>query len=313
MPRVTGLIETDEESGSADLPYYLQLLASRIGAPALLCILDLGTRSWDRLWTTRSLRGIAQLTFKVSVLRHGVHSGSASGTVPSSFRIARYLLDRIEDARTGRILLPECYGIIPNSVEEVLQNETQLPIFPWAGSTRPMRDTPTAQLRARTWEPALSVVAQDGIPPLSGGSAQLRSHTTLALSMRLAPTADAQAALNAMIRAITVDVPYNAEVTIVQKGMCPGFYAGDAPEWLEHVWTQTSKHLFGVAPGIFFEGGTIGILRDFLETFPTSPFLMTGMLGPQSNAHGPDESLHLAYWEKLTIALVNVLAAVPEE
>lgn len=312
-PRITGLIETDEESGSRDLPDYLQAVAPRIGSPAVLSILDLGVRTWDRLWTTRSLRGVAQVTVKVSVLRHGVHSGSASGTVPSSFRILRRLLDRIENAETGDILLPECHGVIPEDVRQELEGETKPADFPWVGHTRPMAETPAKQLLASTWKPALSVVAQEGIPPLSAGSAQLRPYTTLMLSMRLAPTADAKMALDAMVRTLTTDVPYDAEVEILHASYSPGFYAGETPEWLERVWSAAGERFFGQKPGVFFEGGTIGILEHFREAFPDSAFLMTGMLGPDSNAHGPDESLDLAYWEKLTLALSEVLAALPEE
>lgn len=312
-PRITGLIETDEESGSRDLPDYLKAVAPRIGSPAVLCILDLGVRTWERLWTTRSLRGIAQVTVKISVLRHGVHSGSASGTVPSSFRILRCLFDRIEDAETGEILLPECHGVIPEDVRRELESETQSVDFPWVGHTRPMTETPAQQLLASTWKPALSVVAQEGLPPLSAGSAQLRPYTTLSLSMRLAPTADAPKALDAMICALSTDVPYGAEVEISRASYSPGFYAGKTPEWLERVWSAASERLFGHKPGVFFEGGTIGILEHFRKAFPDSAFLMTGMLGPNSNAHGPDESLDLDYWEKLTRALSDVLAALPEE
>lgn len=310
-PRITGLIETDEESGSRDLPDYLRLYSDRIGSPAFLGILDLGVRSWDRLWTTESLRGIAQVTVRVSVLRHGVHSGSASGTVPSSFRILRALLDRIEDAETGRILLPECHAPIPDGVRARLTVVAEWPAFPWAGDTRPMHATPGECLLASTWMPALSVVAQDGLPSLENGSAQLRTHTTLSLSMRLPPAVDAGRALQAMKDALTHDVPYGAEVTITQSSVCPGFYAPQDASWLAQAWQSAGTTLFDHEPDVANEGGTIGILQDFRKNFPESPFLMTGMLGPQSNAHGPDESLDIAYWEKLTAALVHVLAAVP--
>ena len=233
--------------------------------------------------------------------------------MPSSFRILRRLLDRIENAETGDILLPECHGVIPEDVRQELEGETKPADFPWVGHTRPMAETPAKQLLASTWKPALSVVAQEGIPPLSAGSAQLRPYTTLMLSMRLAPTADAKMALDAMVRTLTTDVPYDAEVEILHASYSPGFYAGETPEWLERVWSAAGERFFGQKPGVFFEGGTIGILEHFREAFPDSAFLMTGMLGPDSNAHGPDESLDLAYWEKLTLALSEVLAALPEE
>jgi len=111
--RCVGLIETCEESGSYDLPPYLELLAPRMGAVDFVVGLDSGCGDYERLWATTSLRGLAGGTLRVDVLTEGVHSGDASGIVPSSFRIARQLLDRIEDAASGRLLPPEFHAAIP--------------------------------------------------------------------------------------------------------------------------------------------------------------------------------------------------------
>ena len=111
--RIVGLIECCEESGSYDLPAYLDAMESRIGTVDLVIGLDSGCGNYDQLWVTTSLRGIAAGTLTVEVLNEGVHSGDASGVVPSSFRIARQLLDRIEDANSGRILPKEFYCDVP--------------------------------------------------------------------------------------------------------------------------------------------------------------------------------------------------------
>ena len=112
-PRCVGLIETCEESGSPDLPAYLDLLAPRLGDVQLLVGLDSGCRNYEQLWVTTSLRGLVGGTLTVEILSEGVHSGHASGIVPSSFRIARQLLNRIDDAATGHVLLPELHAEIP--------------------------------------------------------------------------------------------------------------------------------------------------------------------------------------------------------
>src|SRR5581483_2735915 len=142
--RCVGLIETCEESGSHDLPAYLEALAPRMGSVDFVVGLDSGCGDYERLWATTSLRGLAGGTLRVDVLTEGVHSGDASGVVPSSFRIARRLLDRIEDSASGRILVPEFHADIPQSrVEQAQQAATILGDlvvrkYPFHGTTQPM-------------------------------------------------------------------------------------------------------------------------------------------------------------------------------
>ena len=107
-PRCVGLIETCEESGSVDLPAYIQALKARLGQVGLVVCLDSGAGNYDQLWLTTSLRGMVSGVLKVEILTEGVHSGDASGLVPSSFRIMRQVLDRLEDSATGR-LLPQVF------------------------------------------------------------------------------------------------------------------------------------------------------------------------------------------------------------
>ena len=103
-PTCRFLIETGEESGSPDLEFYLDELKSDLGTPDLVIVLDVGGMDYDRLWITQSLRGIVAGTLSVKVSSVGVHSGHGSGVMPSSFRLARQLLSRIEDQDTGEIL-----------------------------------------------------------------------------------------------------------------------------------------------------------------------------------------------------------------
>ncbi|HEY4376752.1 MAG TPA: M20/M25/M40 family metallo-hydrolase, partial [Acidimicrobiales bacterium] len=219
--RCVGFIETSEESGSPDLPAYVEHLAARIGTPSLVVCLDSFCSDYDRLWTTTSLRGLLYGVLRVDVLDEGIHAGSAGGVVPSSFRILRGLLDRIEDAATGRILLPELHAEIPpGRVDEIAalvadlgaDLTPQYPYVPGAGPTIP-DDDPAAQVTARTWEPTLATIAVDGIPALGSAGNVLRPYTALGLSFRLPPTVDAAAAGRALTAALTADPPYGTRVT----------------------------------------------------------------------------------------------------
>jgi len=231
-PRCVGLIETCEESGSPDLPHYLAHLAPRIGDVGLVVGLDSGCGDYERLWVTTSLRGLVGGVLTVEVLDEGVHSGNASGLVPSSFRIARHLLSRIEDARTGEILLPELQAAVPD--ERLAQVQAAGGIlgdlvwqqFPWAGCThdpaghapsaaahaQPTTTDPVEAILARTWRPALSVTGAAGFPAIDAAGNVLRPRTSLKLSMRLPPTVDGERAARALKTALERDAPYQARV-----------------------------------------------------------------------------------------------------
>ncbi len=138
--RCVVLIEACEESGSGDLPHYVDHLAARIGDVSLVVCLDSGCGNYDQLWLTTSLRGIAMGNLTVRVLTEGVHSGDGSGLVPSSFRIARALLSRVEDEKTGEIKLQDMYvQVPPKRIEQAKQAAENLgdavySKMPFAGS-----------------------------------------------------------------------------------------------------------------------------------------------------------------------------------
>src|SRR5690606_22980380 len=139
-------VEHCEESGSYDLPAYVDHLASRIGQPSLVVCLDSGCGNYDQLWCTTSLRGLTGGNLTVTVLEEGVHSGDASGVVPSSFRLLRQLLSRVEDEHTGRILLEGLHSDIPagrlaqaQRAAEVLDTAIY-DKFPLLPGMRPMAD-----------------------------------------------------------------------------------------------------------------------------------------------------------------------------
>ena len=194
--RCVVLIEACEESGSYDLPAYVDHLADRIGKPSLVVCLDSGCGNYEQLWCTTSLRGLAGGNFTVKVLEEGVHSGDASGVVPSSFRLLRQLLSRLEDEQTGRILPEGLQVEIP--ADRLAQAQEAARVldtavfdkFPFLPGMTPMAEDLAELVLNRTWRPALSVTGVDGMPPLSSAGNVLRPYTSVKLSLRLPPTLD---------------------------------------------------------------------------------------------------------------------------
>jgi acetylornithine deacetylase/succinyl-diaminopimelate desuccinylase-like protein len=306
------LVEASEESGSPDLPAYFDHLRDRIGPVDLVVALDSGCADYERLWVTTSLRGNLTATLRVQVLTEGLHSGSASGVVPSSFRIARALLDRVEDVATGRILLPELHAPIPpDRLAEVrARDHGDLgAALPLAGGTRLVDDDPVELELNRTWRPTLSVTGAGGLPPVERAGNVLRPETALKLSFRLPPTVDATAAWAAIERTLTTDVPYGALVRVEHPDTAGGWNAPSFAPWLVDALASASTTAFGRAPGFLGEGGTIPFMGMLGEAFPAAQFVITGVLGPGSNAHGPNEFLHVGFARRLTAAVAHLLHA----
>ena len=328
-PRIVGLIETCEESGSQDLlPYIDQLRApghNRLGDVALVICLDSGAGNYDQLWLTSSLRGMASGVLKVEILTEGVHSGDASGLVPSSFRIMRQVLDRLEDSATGRLLPASFHCDVP--ADRVAQAKATAAIlgdevykrFPWAhydcgGSTQFALPTTTDPLQAllnRTWSPTLSVTGAEGFPSLQNAGNVLRPYTAFKLSLRLPPLVDAGQAVQQLKALLEDNAPYQAKVTFESGGGATGWNAPSTAPWFEQALNHASQAHFGAACGYIGQGGTIPLMNMLSRGFPSAQMMVCGVLGPRSNAHGPNEFLHVPYAKKLTAAVAHVIAQLP--
>jgi acetylornithine deacetylase/succinyl-diaminopimelate desuccinylase-like protein len=331
-PRCVGLIETCEESGSPDLPAYLDMLMPRLGDVQLVVGLDSGCGNYEQLWVTTSLRGLVGGVLNVEILNEGVHSGMASGVVPSSFRIARQLLNRIDDPATGKVQLSELYAEIP--ADRQLQATQAGDIlgdmvwkqFPWVSCdhapnqhlvgareslhAQPTSTDPVECILNRTWRPALSVTGAMGFPPIYSAGNVLRPFTKLKLSMRIPPTVNAQEATKAMKKAFEENTPYDARVTFDADWGANGWNAPAEAQWLKRLLEQQSQSVYGKPAAYLGEGGTIPFMNMLGEKFPKAQFLITGVLGPNSNAHGPNEFLHIPYVKKLTLAVAGVVAGM---
>jgi acetylornithine deacetylase/succinyl-diaminopimelate desuccinylase-like protein len=312
--RCVVLIEACEESGSYDLPAYVDHLADRIGRPSLVVCLDSGCGNYDQLWCTTSLRGMAGGNLSVKVLEEGVHSGDASGIVPSSFRIIRQLLSRIEDEATGRILVDGMHVEIPEErlaqaakVADVLGTEVY-DKFPFLPGMTPMASDLTQLVLNRTWRPALSITGADGLPALSSAGNVLRPFTAVKISLRLPPTLDGKRGGELLQDALLHDPPYGAEVSLNLEKASTGWNAPALSPWLSQAIDQASEEFFGKPAMYMGEGGTIPFMGMLGEKFPGAQFMITGVLGPHSNAHGPNEFLHIPMGKGVTACVARVLA-----
>ena len=326
-PRIVGLIETCEESGSGDLLPYINALKPRMGDVALVVCMDSGAGNYDQLWLTTSLRGMASGTLKVEVLTEGIHSGDASGLVPSSFRIMRQVLDRLEDSNTGRLLPESFHCEVPADrlaqarATAAILGEEVYKRFPWAhydcgGSTTfalPTTTDPVQALLNRTWTPTLSVTGAEGFPALKDAGNVLRPYTAFKLSLRLPPLVDAGQAVQELKALLEDNAPYQAKVTFEHGGGATGWNAPSTTPWFERALNEASEAHFGAPCGYIGQGGTIPLMNMLSEGFPQAQMMVCGVLGPKSNAHGPNEFLHVPYAKRLTASVAHVIAAMAAE
>jgi acetylornithine deacetylase/succinyl-diaminopimelate desuccinylase-like protein len=311
--RCVVLIEACEESGSYDLPYHIEALLPRIGQPSLVVCLDSGCGNYEQLWSTTSLRGLVGGTLRVQVLNEGVHSGDASGVVASSFRVIRALLSRIEDERTGAIKPAEFHVDIPAERREQARaaaktlGDSIYDKFPFVMGMKPMAEDLSELVLNRTWRPALSITGADGLPALGNAGNVLRPATAVKISLRLPPMLDGSQACTALKTLLERDPPYGAKVEFTPEEPATGWNAPPLATWLQKSLNDASHSFFGKPSMFMGEGGTIPFMAMLGEKFPKAQFVITGVLGPQSNAHGPNEFLHLDMGKKVTACVAKVL------
>ncbi|KPA78795.1 Succinyl-diaminopimelate desuccinylase-like protein [Leptomonas pyrrhocoris] len=308
--RIIITIEAAEESGSPGLDHYMAVCKERIGNVDLMVCLDSGAMNYDQVWLTTSLRGIAIGELTVQTLTEGMHSGVAGGVVPDTFRITRELLNRIEDAKTGEVLLPEAYCAIPAHAAKAAEVMATVPFkeqFPMAPGVATVEGDNVELALKIFWKPSLTVVGANLPEPQVAGNV-IRTHTTVKLSLRLPPLVDAAAALAAMKRVLEADPPYGAKVTLAPKGAGNGCATPELTPWMETALREGSTDAFGNTFAMQGMGGGIPFIGMLIEQYPEAQFVVTGVLGPQSNAHGPNEFLHVPYAKGLTYSVARVVA-----
>jgi len=308
------MIEGCEESGSPDLPYYVEHLQERIGTPTLIVCLDSGCGNYEQLWLTTSLRGLLNADLKVHILQEGSHSGHASGIVPSSFRIARSLLNRIEDPNTGEIIKEFHHPAIPgHRLEQTKKCASALgkhiyEEFKFVPGAQPVSHDLTELLLNRTWRPMLEITGADGFFPMANAGNVLRTHTSLRLSLRLPPGIDENKAKKDLEEILSKNPPYGAKVECDCFKAAPGWESPALAPWLESSLTKASNFFYSKPPNFIGEGGSIPFMGMLGKKFPAAQFVITGVLGPQSNAHSGNEMLHVEMGKKITACVSAILA-----
>ncbi len=313
--RMVILIEFSEESGSPDLPPYLEAYGTIIGTPDLVIALDSGTGDYERLWSTTSLRGMQGCTVTVRTLNEAAHSGIASGIVPESFAIMRQILDRLEDSATGRVLLADLHVEIPEirrqqarEAADILGVSMVAGLHPLPG-LKPLSADPYQLIINNTWHPTLCVVGQDGLPPVERAGNVMRAYTSMKLSFRLPPPVCCEDAKKVIEQAVLRDPPFGAEVSIRFDQGGDGWEAPAPAEWLQEACDRASKTYYGHPAAYLGLGASIPFMKMLGDSYPKAQFLITGVLGPGSNAHGPNEFLHIPYAKKLTACIADILSA----
>ncbi len=313
-PRCVLFVEFGEESGSPDIDYYFEELGDRIGDVSMIVVPDSGCGDYERLWFTSSLRGMVAGSLEISTVREGVHSGSASGIVVSSFRVARQLFDRLEDAETGRILLEELHAEISEDVVQKARDASAV-LGPATRSKFPVQegvalasDDDAELLLNVSYRPTLSVTGAEGFPELQSAGNVLRPRTAFKLSFRLPPGIDPDQAAAVVKRTLETDPPYGAKVSFEPDHGGPGWAAPTFPAWLAETAEAASQAFYGKEVLFYGEGGSIPLLAKLGEMFPAADALVVGLAGPGANPHGPNEFLHIDAARKLVCCLAAVVA-----
>jgi len=159
--------------------------------------------------------------------------------------------------------------------------------------------------------PTLSVTGAEGLPELKNAGNVLRPYTAFKLSLRLPPLVDAPQAVQQLKTLLEDNAPYQARVTFHPEGAATGWNAPSTAPWFEQALHAASHAQFGAPCGYIGQGGTIPLMNMLSQGFPTAQMMVCGVLGPKSNAHGPNEFLHVPYAKKLTAAVAQVIAQFP--
>jgi acetylornithine deacetylase/succinyl-diaminopimelate desuccinylase-like protein len=234
--------------------------------------------------------------------------------VPSSFRVLRQLISRLEDETTGKVLPGYLHAEIPEQRRQQNQlmaealGDGVFQAYPFCDGVQPQADNNLERLLNRTWRPALSVTGAEGMPALESAGNVLRPYTALKLSMRLPPTVDGEEATKNIKATLEADPPNNARVSFEADHAASGWNAPDIAPWLHQSLESASQAAYGQSVMYMGEGGTIPFMAMLGDFFPQAQFMITGVLGPNSNAHGPNEFIHIPFARKLTACVARVIA-----
>lgn len=312
-PKFVIILEGSEESGSIDLPIYIEEYQQFIGQPDLILALDSGIIDYNRIWLTSSLRGVVSCDLTVKTLTKGVHSGKGSGIAPESFMIIRKLLSKLEDyndqsrMKDFEVEIPDSEKTKISKAVEVMGDDwcSKIPILP---GMKLLGDTPTDRLINWTWKPALTVAGARGIPNVKDAGNVLRPYTTLYLSIRTPPTFDGILNGKKILEDITNQTPFNSTVLIENYEAFNGSLIKEPSDNLKSQIDNLAKNYISGGMAQIPVGISIPFTTIFSQYFPKSQILVTGCAGVDSNAHGPNERLNLSYTKNFICSFVHIFS-----
>lgn len=313
LPRIAIVLETEEESGSHDLTALLDECQEWIQKPDYCICLDSGALDYSTMWLTSTLRGMMAFNLKVSIAENGVHSGISGGAIPETFRIANSLLDRLEDTETRRLPLfeveiPEQYL---KEAEEIaaLQGDELFKTYKFLDGCQAINQDKLNEIYLNVnWRPSLAVTGAAGLPPIQTAGNVLRASTTLRVSIRLPPGKDSAEALATAKEVLTKDPPFGAKVEILDGMGGDGWCMKVLSEKTMTALNNASNSFFGKSVGTYGIGGSIPFLKELGDKYPDTEILALGTLGPDTNAHAPNETIDLPFTKKFICGLSHLIA-----
>ena len=319
IPHCVIIIEGSEESGSCDLPFYLDHLHNRIGHPRLVITLDSDCGNYDQLWLTTSLRGIVGGTLRIDTQKEGVHSGLGSGVMPSCFSVLREVLDRVEDSHSHDIKIAALHADIPSIRKQQNIDAAKalgadlINAQPLSEGTKPIHCDNSELKLNQTWRPSLSVTGMDGIPNLADAGNVRLPYIEVKLSFRIPPNTDPNVAVKALSEVLEKNPPHGAIINFHVQDIGSGWEAPTEKQWLLDAGHKASHMYYQKPMMLSGGGGSIPFMGLLGKQYPEAQFFITGVLGPKSNAHGPNEFLHIPYVKKLTGCVSVILAEAFKE
>lgn len=313
LPRIVIIIEGSEESGSEDLPAYLEELKEAIGEPRAVVTLDSEGLGPECLALTRSLRGIINGYLTIKTLSAPLHSGLATGVVPSSSRILRILFSRIEDTETGRIINATVNPKIPETVRENFKKvadalgDTFLKAYELPQGLEPVANDVSELIERNLWEAGMEVTGFSGLPPPERAGNVFASELHLKLSFRIPPLVKAKDAAVELKKVFETKPPYDARITFTAKEMDNGWLGSPFSETGERAIGEAAQETYGLGPIETGIGASIPFIGMMAKKFPKADQIVVGLLSPSSRAHGPNENLHIPRAKNLTEWLARFL------
>ncbi len=314
--RIVIMLEASEESGSCHLKHYIDKYQDVIGKPDLVVCLDSGGPDFDRLWITSSLRGCFLSELTVKILDAGIHSGDGGGVVPDPFSLLTQLLNRLYDPKLNQfhegltVEIPERQTMAALDTAKTLGKDHLLYRYPLVeGVKYPNEDDLHFLCRyylQNTWSPTVTVVGIDGFPSVADGGNVIHPEIRVKLSMRLPPTKDPDEAIEQTRKILESDPPFGCQVTFEPGLRCSGWVMPSMSDKLQEKLNNACMSTFGKPVSFIGEGGSIPIINMLGQLFPESQMIITGAVGPDSNMHGPDESLNLKMAEKVMTCLAKL-------